>query len=308
MTSVWVGSPNYTMGRPVKIDRIVIHWIVGNLSAADATFQNTRTKTSAHYGIENTTVHQYVRDNDTAWHAGTAPMNARSIGIEHSAAPGRNATASTIDTSARLVADLCRKHNIPCDRTHIIKHSQVVATQCPGTIPIDTIISKANVYLKGGNVAIIANNKAWKARAQKSFRMIRNRNMSDREFTPWVGKDFLKLIEALQDNKEANQAYADQQLGKKARTDSWEHQIYSLQDKLKAVQTALKQANAALDNAKQQYDIKGDLAKQLEASQHKNDQLIAQLEELKAEKTTRDEAVNSLWTTIGDFLNKLLGR
>lgn len=77
---------------------------------------------------------------------------------------------------------------------------------------------------------------------------------------------------------------------------------------LASTQLALKQANAALDNAKQQYDIKGDLAKQLEASQHKNDQLIAQLEELKAEKTTRDEAVNSLWTTIGDFLNKILRR
>jgi hypothetical protein len=77
---------------------------------------------------------------------------------------------------------------------------------------------------------------------------------------------------------------------------------------LKATQEALKQANAALDQAKLQYDVKGDLQKQLEASQAKNDKLITEIEKLKGEKTTRDEAVNSLWTTIGDFLNKVLGR
>jgi len=134
-------SPNFTGGRTAKIDRIVIHWIVGTLASADATFANRNSQVSAHYGIENSTVHQYVRESDTAWHAKSA--NARSIGIEHSAAPLRNATATTIKTSAKLVADICKRYNIPIDRKHIIKHSEVVATACPGTIPIDEIIKQA---------------------------------------------------------------------------------------------------------------------------------------------------------------------
>ena len=134
-------SPNFTGGRTAKIDRIVIHWIVGTLASADATFANRNSQVSAHYGIENFTVHQYVRESDTAWHA--MATNARSIGIEHSAAPLRNATATTIKTSAKLVADICKRYNIPIDRRHIIKHSEVVATACPGTIPIDEIIKQA---------------------------------------------------------------------------------------------------------------------------------------------------------------------
>lgn len=124
----------------------------GTLAATDQVFQDTERQTSAHYGIEDTTVHQYVKESDTAWHSGSGDMNLRSIGIEHSAAPGRPATQKTILTSSQLIATLCKQYNIPCDRSHIIKHSEVFPTQCPGTIPIDQIISQANVILKGANV------------------------------------------------------------------------------------------------------------------------------------------------------------
>lgn len=289
MTSVWVGSPNYSIGRTAKIDRIIIHWIVGNLSAADSTFQNTSIGTSAHYGVENTTVHQYVRDTDTAWHAGTAPMNARSIGIEHSAAPGRNATASTIDTSARLVADLCQKYKIPCDRAHIIRHSEVIPTECPGTIPIDTIITKANNYMKGAEV--IADTDANYKLFNRLRQLVLGSGMTRTDFRKaYVGKSYRSRLEAIVTNSQAGK-----------RQEELEKQLTSVQD-------ALKQANAALEDAKLQYEITGELKKQLEASQATNDKLIAELEQLKAEKTDRDEAVNSLWQTIGDFLNKVLGR
>ena len=62
MAYEFIGSPNYTQGRESKIDRIVIHWMVGTLAATDAVFQNTQSNTSAHYGIENYTTHQYVND------------------------------------------------------------------------------------------------------------------------------------------------------------------------------------------------------------------------------------------------------
>jgi hypothetical protein len=157
MSIIWIGSPNYTQGRAGKsVDRIVIHWMVGTLAGTDIVFQNTTRGTSAHYGIEDSNIHQYVAKTDTAFHAGVLSMNQRSIGIEHSATPTRPATQMTVDVSAQLVADLCREYNIPCDRTHIIKHSEVpYATQCSGTIPIDEIVNKANKIIGDSMAEII---------------------------------------------------------------------------------------------------------------------------------------------------------
>lgn len=146
MTTTWIGSPNYDSNRKT-IDRIIIHWIVGNLAAADAVFQKKDPGTSAHYGVENYTVHQYVKEENVAYHAGVYAMNQRSIGIEHSASPDKPATETTYKTSAQLIADICRRYSIPLDRQHILKHSEVKATQCPGTIDIDKLIRLASEIL-----------------------------------------------------------------------------------------------------------------------------------------------------------------
>lgn len=208
MATTFVKSPNYTPGRvdpttrkTVKIDRIVIHWIVGNLASADAVFTKTSSQVSAHYGIENKTIHQYVKEADTAWHAGVYAMNLRSIGIEHSAAPGRPATATTIDSSAKLVAEICKKYKIPCDRAHIIKHSEVKATQCPGTIPIDTIIKKAKAILAGGTDEMLTKDQIYVL-----FRFYYGRDPGATEITKYVGK---VTFEKLQDTMKSAAAYED---------------------------------------------------------------------------------------------------
>lgn len=144
-------SPNQD-GNRVKIDRVVIHWIVGNLASADAVFSKTSPGTSAHYGIEDDKIHQYVAENRVAYHAGNYPVNQRSIGIEHSAQPGRVASDKTYETSAQLIAEISKRYGIPLDRTHIIKHSEVKATQCPGTMDLDRLISLAKKYQGGGSV------------------------------------------------------------------------------------------------------------------------------------------------------------
>lgn len=137
-------SPNQD-GNRTKIDRIIIHWIVGNIYDADAQFAKPNS-TSAHYAIENELIHQYVQENRVAYHAGNYPMNQRSIGIEHSASPDRPASEKTYQTSGQLVYEICKRHNIPLDRQHILKHSEVVPTQCCGTVDIDKIISIAKTY------------------------------------------------------------------------------------------------------------------------------------------------------------------
>jgi N-acetylmuramoyl-L-alanine amidase CwlA len=147
MNIIFKGSPNHD-GNRTPIDRIIIHWFgIGTLESANTRFQNAANQVSAHYGISNDIVWQWVKEEDVAYHAGNYAMNQRSIGIEHDATTTKNASESTYITSSQLVAEICKRHNIPCDRTHILKHSQVVATSCCGTLDIDKIISMANVIL-----------------------------------------------------------------------------------------------------------------------------------------------------------------
>jgi len=139
-------SPNHSTGRQgAKITDIVLHWMVGTLASTDATFAGSTRQVSAHFGIEGTKIHRYVADADTAWHCGDHAENIRSIGIEHSAAPGRDATPETIATSVAVVTALCRKYGI--DPSHIYPHNKFYATQCPGTLPLAAIVTAVRTQL-----------------------------------------------------------------------------------------------------------------------------------------------------------------
>jgi hypothetical protein len=145
MTIIPMPSPNQASRNGVVITDIVLHWMDGNLAAADATFANAAGQTSAHYGIENNTIHQYVDDSRVAWHSGDWNENQRSIGIEHSAQPGRDASVATIATSVALIVSLCRAHNISPD--HIYPHNRFYSTQCPGTLPLAAMIASVRAQL-----------------------------------------------------------------------------------------------------------------------------------------------------------------
>lgn len=155
MNIKWIGasSNNFDSGRGgKKIDKIVLHWIVGTLESADGTFANPDRKASAHYGIGDNDVHQYVREEDTAWHASNYGVNQTSIGIEHEGgwllADGTRQKPSdkTHETSGRLVADICRRYSLPINKTTIHTHSEYKATQCPGSLDIDRIIEIAKNF------------------------------------------------------------------------------------------------------------------------------------------------------------------
>ena len=94
----------------------------------------------------------------------------------------------------------------------------------------------------------------------------------------------------------------------KAQLKAAQAELTKVKATLATTQDALKKTNAALDQAKLQYEITGKLQKQIETAEKKNDELIAQIDTLKDTAAKRDEAVNSLWKSIGDFLNKILGR
>ncbi|MEK6884264.1 MAG: peptidoglycan recognition family protein [Nanoarchaeota archaeon] len=147
MNIVFRNSPNRDKNKK-PIDRIIIHWFgTGTLESADKRFMNPKNFVSAHYGISGGTIYQWVKEEEVAYHAGVYSMNQRSIGIEHDATTTHPLTSESYDTSGKLVALVAERWNIPLDRTHIIKHSEVKPTQCCGTIDIDKIISLAQKEL-----------------------------------------------------------------------------------------------------------------------------------------------------------------
>lgn len=149
MNIKWVGASdsNYSEGRQGNsIQALVIHWISGDLASADATFSNPENNVSAHYGIEGEIVHQYVKEEDTAWHCGDWLWNLKTIGIEHSGGPDLPIDFETYKTSAQLVKEIAERHNIPIDKEHILPHSYFVPTSCPGDFDIERLIDLALGY------------------------------------------------------------------------------------------------------------------------------------------------------------------
>ena len=114
----------------------MIHTTQGSYPAAVNWFQTPGSGASAHYVVRSWDgqIAQCVGDANIAWHAGTWPANRRSIGIEHEGffedplwfTPEMN------DSSARLVAYLCWSYGVPVDREHIVGHSEISYTECPG--------------------------------------------------------------------------------------------------------------------------------------------------------------------------------
>ena len=151
MTIKWIGchANNFGVGRlGNKINKIVVHWMVGTLESCDSTFQSPTRKASAHYGIGDDEIHQYVKEENTAWHASNLIVNRQSIGIEHEGGPDLPISEATYQTSAKLIKDICQRYNIPLDRDHIKGHREFANTQCPGTLDIDRLIQLA----KGDNM------------------------------------------------------------------------------------------------------------------------------------------------------------
>lgn len=129
---------NFSHGRKRKIDMLVIHVMEGTFGPTAAWFANPEAHVSAHYGISvDGDVARYVRESDTAWHAGHPDYNARSIGIElegHIADGAETFTEPMINTLAELCEQICSQWGIPRDRAHIIGHNEVPDPRHPGQL------------------------------------------------------------------------------------------------------------------------------------------------------------------------------
>lgn len=143
---VTIPTSNYTKGRGgYKVRGIVIHHAVTtNIKSVDTTFTNPNRHGSAHYCIDGKEVHQYVDENDTAWHCSNYWGNQNTIGIENvNSSLGGDYPVSdeTFDTLCKLVADIAKRYglgklyiNPKEDCAPITGHKdwQGASTACPG--------------------------------------------------------------------------------------------------------------------------------------------------------------------------------
>lgn len=159
MNIVYKPSPNFSK-RNLKPELIVVHIMAGSLQGTDSWFASTESQVSAHYGIgKNGEIHQYVKEEDKAWHAGRVSNpsfklykqginpNEYTIGVEHEGTDLSKCPEIELQTSANLIKEICARWNIPIDREHIIGHYQVFSEKpnCPATDKsvIDKIINMA---------------------------------------------------------------------------------------------------------------------------------------------------------------------
>lgn len=158
MQIIWKGSPNYSTGRPAPPQFISLHIMAGYLAGTDSTFAKASVKASAHYGIgANGTVHQYVKESDTAWADGAGRNNWQSISIEHEGgiSAARN-TDECVSASAQLCAAIANRYgwktlihgqNVKLHREIPPYTHPACPDKCPNPLRWQEIITQANNIL-----------------------------------------------------------------------------------------------------------------------------------------------------------------
>ena len=119
----WIGCPasNFRPGRPqgLRPEAIVIHIIDGSFAAGESVFLDPTSQKSAHYAISKSgEIHQFVDENDTAFHAGVVVNpswdllkagvnpNFYTIGIEHEGRPDDEWPEAQLSASATLLLQI----------------------------------------------------------------------------------------------------------------------------------------------------------------------------------------------------------
>lgn len=166
---IWKGSPNHYTGRQgYTVTHITLHIMVGYLAGTDATFANSASQASAHYGIgADGTIHQYVSERDGSYSDANYMSNCSTISIEHEGGmSGAVCTQACIDASARLCADIARRcgwQKLWHDglKGNVWLHREIPGTDhaacpdlAPNGLPYQQVIDKANNLLEGKEMAL----------------------------------------------------------------------------------------------------------------------------------------------------------
>lgn len=198
---------NYTNGRGGhKVNGIVIHHAAStSLNSVGQVFSQPGRNGSAHYGVKGNEIHQYVGEENTAWHCGNFWGNQNTIGIElvnSTGAPNWTVDDATLETGIRLVADIARRHglgklyinpNEDCPKLSGHRDWYGASTYCPGDYlysKLQYICERANAInfpptptpIPTPSVAQITYEKI----EPKKIILMRNTYLWDFNFVKWV--------------------------------------------------------------------------------------------------------------------------
>jgi N-acetyl-anhydromuramyl-L-alanine amidase AmpD len=151
-------AANFLKGRPAhfEVEAVVIHLIDGTQAAADQTFADPALvdRRSAHYSIgRDGTIHQYVAEEDTAYHAGVlhnptwsglrrkpdgtfVNPNFYTIGIEHEGRANDPWPDAMYEASAELLSEIAQRHPrlSPLTLANVVGHREIRSNKsCPGS-------------------------------------------------------------------------------------------------------------------------------------------------------------------------------
>lgn len=144
LINIAANGANFMFGRngtPVR--KITYHHVVGPASSAVAKFQQP-IQVSAHFVVDTDKIYCMVNTDDTAYCNGNWASNLESVTIEH-AGTWLNGfrDEGVIEQSAKLTAWLRSLYpNATPNR-----HRDVMATQCPGDLPVEEIWARASDLL-----------------------------------------------------------------------------------------------------------------------------------------------------------------
>lgn len=142
----WVGFPrSYTPGRARPIQYVTLHYTAGSEGSTSAensvAYDKVRTDgTSAHYYVDSLgpplqEVPDGSRAHTARWHANEVGVHVEICGTRQTRAQWLDATSkATLRTTARLVADLCKAHNLPAKRLTVAQ-TRAAYYAAPGSRP-----------------------------------------------------------------------------------------------------------------------------------------------------------------------------
>ena len=136
-------SPNYSSRYGNKITHIVIHHMAGCLTVQQcgAVFASRGRQASAHYGVRDGQIGQYVDEKYRAWTTSNRYIDRKAVTIEVSNSKrGGNWPVSdkSLQTTIKLCADICKRNGIKKlnytgdKKGNLHMHRWYASTACPG--------------------------------------------------------------------------------------------------------------------------------------------------------------------------------
>ena len=176
LATIKILSPNYNV-RNHAIDTITIHHCAGKLTATQIgnIFAKKSRQASCNYGIGyDGKIVLVCSESNRSWCTGSASNDHRAITIEVSnstGAPNWEVSEASMNALIELLADICRRNNIPrllwlndkskigkIDQQNMTVHQWFQATACPGPYLMNKMsyIAKAtNDKLGAGSSVVI---------------------------------------------------------------------------------------------------------------------------------------------------------